>query len=1325
LSKESRALLLGFQLAGLVGCSADKSVGDEGVVGSGDGVPPSVFIEVPSDGSMVDPAATIAVEARISDDGTAPEELKIAFESSLSGSLEYSGSTDSYGQFVGGVTLGSGLQTLTLTATDESGLTGFDSVEIDVNGAPGGLEIAISPEIPEIGDGLVGVVLTDAVDPEDDRVTYLWSWEIQATPDAGVVTYNPPGDPESVPPGLTDRGQAWTVTATPSDSKGNVGESASASVLVGNEAPSAVSAVIEPDPAYTNDTLAPTVTGWFDPDDDPENYRYEWSINGTVVEGAESTNLSSSLHQKGDSIVVAVTPYDGFVSGDSLVTPAVVIQNTPPSALSASIVPFSPTTTESLSVIVVSWVDDDGDAEQYEYRWFIDGVEVPTETTDTFSAALTEHFQEITVEVTPFDGEDYGDAILSAPVMIENTAPALIAVDLSPDDPSTTDAITATPSGWSDLDGDEPEYAYSWTVNGVVAPTTGLALSPSLTQRYDEVQCTVTPTDGDTEGTPIASEVVMVVNTPPSLGSASVTPIDAVYGDTLYCTWSTFVDADSDEDLSTVTWEVDGVASGSGPTLTSGFHGGQTAECIVTPFDGIDSGSSVSASLTIGNTAPSIDAVTIAPHPAFAASTLSCNWEGFSDVDGDSDASTVTWDINGVSAGTGTDLTGGFIDDDIVTCTVTPSDGSDVGLPVSESIDIANTAPSVDLVNITPATADYSDTLSCIWSGFHDDDGDSDFSLVQWHNGEGVILGEEDTLPGTLLGGESVTCTVTPHDGKEGGVPVTSAPLVIENSPPTLEAVSLTPIDPTVEDVLSCIPGVTTDPDETTDFTYAYTWEVGGVFVPGATDTTLSSVYFARGQSVYCIVTPSDGVDSGDPVNSNIVIVRNSIPTVESVSITPEVAHTNTVLLASSVLFDADDDTVFALYSWLVNGIPILEGTSAVSLNGAAYFNKGDEVRLLVTASDFESVGVSVTSDTIIIWNTPPGSPSIEILPGTPEPEDALVCSVVSDAPDVDDDTITYTYAWYLDGTLTTHTSSTVDASATAHDQSWECEVTAYDDEEAGGSATTTIAVNDLTNPDPPVFDDLAQHTNDTVHTLSGDCEADCTIDIFCVDDTTTETLTSTCSAFGRFSDEVSLTRGDISACAATCTDEADNESGPSSTFTIESCSPFDEYEDESGYGDSAADVVDEFAIISDAGDSTITIQGNVLDDDDADWFVISTSDDLTADIAAGIDYFNFNVQLTTGATDYQFVVHKGGSGAGDLECSSISGYTEYNWFVEDVGDSGDGVPSDTRTCSGSTVYGLNHCEDNSDEFYVHVSRLGASITNCDPYQLSITNGVW
>jgi hypothetical protein len=1731
---------------------------------------------------MVVPGVPIAIEARVADEGTAPEDLKLSLESSLSGSLEFTGSPDSYGQFSGAVTLSSGLQTLTLTATDEDGLTGFDAVEIDVNGAPTGLEIGIVPEIPEIGEALVGAVLTDAVDPEDDRVTYVWSWEIQATPDATVVAYNPPGDPNTVPAGLTDRGQVWTVTATPSDSKGNVGEPATASVLVGNEPPSADSAVIEPDPAYTNDTLAPTVSGWMDPDGDPENYLYEWTINGTVVEGAESTNLSSSLHEKGDSVAVVVTPYDGFISGEAIAAPAIVIQNTPPSALSASIVPFSPTTTEELLVVVVGWADADGDTEQYEFRWFVDGVESPSETTVRFPAELTAHYQEVTVEITPFDGEDYGEPILTAPVTIANTAPALLAVDLSPDDPTTVDPIVATASGWSDLDDDEAGYEYSWTVNGVVAPTTGTVLSPSLTQRYDEIQCTVTPTDGDTEGASVASDVVTVVNTPPSLGSASVTPIDAVYGDTLHCSWSTFVDADSDEDLSTVSWEVDGVTVGTGLTLPSGFHGGQVVMCTVTPFDGIDSGTPVSASVLIGNTAPSIDGVSIDPDPAFAANTLNCTWEGFADVDEDSDASTVAWQINDTPAGTDTRLTSGYVDGDIVACTVTPSDGTTAGTPVTATIEIDNTAPSVELVSITPTTADYTDTLFCLWSGYHDDDGDSDFSLVQWHNGDGEILGVDDTLSGAFVGGDSITCTVTPHDDKEAGIPVTSVPVVIDNSPPTLETASLTPLDPTVEDVLNCVPGITTDPDGTTDFTYTYVWEVGGVFVPGEADSTLRGEHFARGQSVQCIVTPFDGEHSGDSVGSNIIIVRNSFPVVESASMSPTFAHTNTVLLASSTVSDADEETVFAIYAWVVNGITVLEGESAVSLNGATYFDKGDEVRLQVTPSDFESEGLplstesitiqntipsipsvsisppdavygstlsctwgafldadedadlstitwtvdgfpagtgailvegftggqtvactvtpydgeeagtpvgssivigntaptithvnispnpayaastlvcawtgfgdvdgdgdestaswtingisagsgttlsggfvdddlvqctvipsdgadtgtpvsgsrevsntapsidsvnvspasptyadtltcswsgfsdddgdddastqawnngggdllgtgttlsgafvggdsvtctvtpddgkdpgspvtsgaavvvnsppvlesvtagpedvtvedtvtcspntttdpdgttsftytygwkvnglrlsgltsstltgthfergdtiqclatpsdgtdvgsevgsntitaqnsaptvvsvglspttattntvitastsladsdgdatfpvyswvvngsvvlsgtsasalngaiyfnkgdlvkvvitpsdsidsgaSLTSDTIVVDNTPPGSPTIEILPVTPEPEDSLSCNVVSDAPDVDDDTITYTYAWYRDGTLTGFTSSTVSGSSTTHGESWECEVTAYDDEEVGGSATATIAVNDLTNPDPPVFDDLAHHTNDTVHTLTGDCEADTTVDIYCVDSTTTETVTSTCSSLGRFSDDVSLTRGDIIACAATCTDDAGNESGPSSTYSIESCSPFDTYEGTDTYGDSAADVIDEFAIISDAGDATITIRGNVLDDDDDDWFVISTTDDLSADVAAGIDYFNFNVQMTTGTADYQFVVHKGGSGAGDLECSSITGYTEYNWFVEDVGDSIDGVPSDTRSCSGSTVYGLNDCEDNSDDFYVHVSRLGASATSCEYYELSITNGVW
>ena len=145
---------------------------------------------------------------------------------------------------------------------------------------------------------------------------------------------------------------------------------------------------------------------------------------------------------------------------------------------------------------------------------------------------------------------------------------------------------------------------------------------------------------------------------------------------------------------------------------------------------------------------------------------------------------------------------------------------------------------------------------------------------------------------------------------------------------------------------------------------------------------------------------------------------------------------------------------------------------------------------------------------------------------------------------------------------------------------------------------------------------------------------------------------------------------------------------------------------------------------MSDEGDETITIRGNVLDDDDDDWYVISASDDVSADIAAGIDYFNFNVEIVTGTSDYRFVIHKGGTGAGNRECPTEDGYTEYNWFLEDDGSADHTAPSDTRQCAMDSP-SYSDCENNSDEFYIHVYRLGSSEMSCQQYELQITNGVW
>ena len=95
--------------------------------------------------------------------------------------------------------------------------------------------------------------------------------------------------------------------------------------------------------------------------------------------------------------------------------------------------------------------------------------------------------------------------------------------------------------------------------------------------------------------------------------------------------------------------------------------------------------------MTIGNTAPSIDLVEITPDPATAPSTLTCSYDGYSDDDGDADASTYEWFIDGVSVGTDSTLAGVFVGGDSVT-TVTPDDGTDTGTALSAIQNISNTA---------------------------------------------------------------------------------------------------------------------------------------------------------------------------------------------------------------------------------------------------------------------------------------------------------------------------------------------------------------------------------------------------------------------------------------------------------------------------------------------------------------------------------------------------------------------------------------------------------------------------------------------------------
>jgi hypothetical protein len=1411
-AKRLHWLWMGTVWVCLAACSSKTSPGEG--VGEVASSPPLVSIDAPMAGSLLDPGASLTVQATVVDDRTPAEDVVLVLRSSIAGELDTTTRAHTDGNYTSTVILGSGDHVLTLTAEDGDGNGSEDAVDLIVNARPSAPIVRIDPEAPVEGYQLKAEIDVRASDPEGDPIIYSYSWALMDV-DASELEPYAPGTEAIIPWGITKRGQTWAVTVTPSDGYGD-GEPGDAIVAIANELPTYTVVQIQPSEPKTANDLETILMGWYDSDGDPEGFEISWTVNGEEVPDETTLNLSSSYTQRDDVIGATVVPWDGYDYGEPIEAEPVIVQNTPPSLAIVDLQPYTPSTLDDLSVFVLGWVDDDGDPEQYRYRWFVNGVESTTVTGDIMTADQTNSGDGIAVEVTPYDDFEDGAPVMSETVYIDNAVPSITGVSLTPGAPDTTQDITAVVVGWSDIDGDPERYHYSWYVNGTeytssidelfsatlttkgdeiyvevtpyddhsegaalrsgtvtvqntepsistveivpAAPITtddiqavvsgwsdadeepetlaydwtingvshvsALSYVPSIdTVRGDEIQVTVTPSDSDGDGASITSDPVVVQNSPPTIDSIVVSPEHPISEDTITCEWFGYADLDGDSDSSTRAWSVNGTPVGTSATLSGVFTSGDEITCTVTAHDGTDAGNVLSGTVTVDNTRPRIVEVTITPDPAYADDTLTCAWSGFWDPDGHSDMSTAAWSINGSDAGSGTTLTGGFVHGDVVGCTVTPSDGLEEGDTLSTVIVVSNSLPSITSVEIVPGAAVVGDTLTCEWSGFSDADGEADESTVLWMI-DGSSVGTGRTLSTGFVGGDSVTCAVTPRDGTDSGTPVTSLAVVIDNTQPLLSAVYLSPDPADVTDTMVCTAGSTTDADGTTAFTFSYEWFVAGTLVPSETFSTLSPGYFFREQTVHCVVTPHDGTDFGDSVISNVVTIQNSRPEITSLVVVPTDLYTNDTITTTVTTTDLDGDSVFVDYIWLVDGVEVLSGATASSLSGLTYFDKHESVQVVVTPHDGLEEGLIAISDPITVQNTPPESPTIEILPPAAEPEDTLECIITVDSTDADGDEVDYDFEWYVDGDETTHTGTTVPPSATAHGERWECVVTPFDGDEVGLDAVDSVVVNDLTDPDPPVIDDDINHSNDTEHTIAGDCEADCAVVVYCDDDTYTDTYTTTCSSVDRFSVDVTLTSGQVNECYATCTDLAGNTSGASDVVSIEVCSPVDPYEGDDTYGDEPSDVIDEWSPISDDGSATISIVGNVLDEDVDDWYVVAATDDLAEDLSAGSDAFNFHVEMTSGTGEFRFVIHKGGTGAGDIECTDTEGYTDYNWYNEDVGDGTHPIPSDTRSCAASGSTTNNECADDSDDFYIHVFRLGSTPTTCQNYQLDITNGL-
>jgi hypothetical protein len=765
---------------------------------------PTCGITTPQADTVFQVGDTVVLEGWVEDAEDEPGALAVTWESDVDGDLG-SSDPDSEGLVsLNTSALSMANHSVTMTVTDIEGAACSDAVAFTV-GNPPSVTISDPVDGAVVNEGELLALAATVEDAEDsaDSLELVWTSDLDGTLDRDPADAH--GEVSLELEGLSTGLHTITLQAT--DSDGLYGTD-SVGVTI-NALPTAPTVSIAPSPATTTDALVAAASGSSDPDGSGAiSYSYAWFEDGTPSSASSSDTFPASATTKGSTYTVQVTPSDGTGQGP-MGEASVTIDNTPPSITTAAITPSTGVSTSTTLSCAAAATDADGDTPAISYAWTGSSGSLGTGASLTLTPATASPGDSIGCTATATDDEG-ATASSSASVTVGNIAPVLSTVTITPATGITTSTSLACTSTATDADGGSPSISYLWT-NGATTMGSGasLVLDPSTCSPGDTISCTATARDAH-GGSDSGTASVLVQNSAPSVATVTITPSAPYADDTLSCSYTGYRDPDGDADASSYAWTVGSVPAGSASTLSGAFGRGDTVTCTVTPHDGTSSGTPVSDAVTIGNTAPEITAVSLSPTTAYTNTTISASVSA-TDLDGDSVNFSYSWTVDGVGiAATGSSISGvsWFDKHDSVRVTVTPSDGTDSGAPVSSSaVTVLNSPPSAPVLNIEPAAPreGFEDLLCEVITASTDADGDAvDYSMSWEVDGLSYSAGATDTadtagpwlgpysstwpddsVPGEdTLEGELWTCTATPEDGDDSGTTATASvtidPWVVE-----------------------------------------------------------------------------------------------------------------------------------------------------------------------------------------------------------------------------------------------------------------------------------------------------------------------------------------------------------------------------------------------------------------------------------------------------------------------------------------------------------------------------------------------------------------
>jgi alpha-tubulin suppressor-like RCC1 family protein len=483
-------------------------------------------------------------------------------------------------------------------------------------------------------------------------------------------------------------------------------------------------------------------------------------------------------------------------------------------------------------------------------------------------------------------------------------------------------------------------------------------------------------------------------------------------------------DPDGDAVTLSYEWLVNGSVVSTAEKLSGLFQKHDSVAVRVTASDGdLTSAPVTSNQVTILNSVPSMTGVSIGVGPYDTDDLITATPTGFTDADNDTPAYVYTWYVNGVavSGEVGASLDGAHFDKgNTVYVTAAPSDGEAVGDSFDSGVvTIQNSAPTLSAASIGSGPYYTLDTISVTPTGYSDPDGDLPQYSYVWYVNDMIVPGENGA---SLVGsnfqkGDRVYVRVTPSDGTVSGTFVDSGELTIQNSLPTLSGVTLSGTPAYTDSILTAAPAGYSDDDQEGPSSYQYTWYVNGTAVKVGADDWLNGDSFDKGNTVYVAVRAYDGQAYSPAVNSSAITVLNSAPTLSQVLIptnTPYYTNSSIGVLKYDFYDKDGDSTEIYTYQWFVDDAEVT-GETTDTLDGA-HFNKGQDVYVVITPSDGTSQGSAYTSNTVTIANSLPTVTSVSIGTGPYYTNDTITGT--ASATDLDGDTITYDYFWYVDLTL-------------------------------------------------------------------------------------------------------------------------------------------------------------------------------------------------------------------------------------------------------------------------------------------------------------------